>query len=78
MQNLDEPVRREYYGLAGEYRLPPHGLEYRSLSCAWIFHPKAAATILDLARRVVVYATSGENDGRQHKKKLSKQFFFVM
>ena len=61
MENLDNPARREYYGLAGEMRMPEHGCEYRVLSCAWIFSPKVAAMVLDLARRVVVYATSGKN-----------------
>lgn len=34
--NLDDPRRRRYYGLAGEYRLPAHGVEYRVLSNAWL------------------------------------------
>ena len=28
--------RRKVYGKAGEYRLPPHGLEYRTLSNFWL------------------------------------------
>jgi len=28
--------RRRYYGLPGEYRLPKHGLEYRTLSNFWL------------------------------------------
>ncbi len=46
----DDPRRREMYGLAGEYRLPPHGLEYRVLSNAWLFHPLMANIVFDLAR----------------------------
>ena len=60
-ENFDNPVRRQYYGLCGEYRLPPHGLEYRALSDAWVFHPKTAAAILEFARRTVAYANSGKN-----------------
>ncbi len=60
-ENLDNPVRRQYYGLAGEYRLPPHGLEYRSLSDAWLFSPKVAAMVLDLARKIVEYTLSDKN-----------------
>lgn len=30
--------RRENYGRAGEYRLQPHGLEYRTLSNFWLRH----------------------------------------
>lgn len=59
--NYDNPVRRKYYGLAGEYRLPPHGLEYRTLSTAWTFNPKSAYMFLDLARKVVAYVMSGQN-----------------
>lgn len=47
---LDDKRRRELYGLAGEYRLPPHGLEYRTLSNAWLFHPLLANLVFDLAR----------------------------
>lgn len=52
---FDNPKRREMYGLAGEYRVPPHGLEYRVLSNAWLFHPLAANMIFDLARSVVSF-----------------------
>lgn len=49
---MDNPVRRQYYGQAGEYRLPPHGLEYRVLSNAWLCHPLATNMVFDLARAV--------------------------
>lgn len=51
----DNPKRREMYGLAGEYRLPKHGIEYRVLSNAWLFHPLAANLVFDLARSVVSF-----------------------
>lgn len=47
---FDNPVRRQYYGLPGEYRLPPHGLEYRTLSNAWLAHPLVFNMTFDLAR----------------------------
>jgi hypothetical protein len=50
----DNPLRREFYGLAGEYRTPPHGLEYRVLSNAWLFHPLIMNLVFDLARKAVV------------------------
>jgi len=50
---IDSPVRRKYYGRAGEYRLPSHGLEYRTLSNAWLGHPSISNLILDLARIAV-------------------------
>ncbi len=56
---FDDPRRRQMYGLAGEYRLPPHGLEYRTLSNAWLFHPVIANIIFDLARSVFVFGDKG-------------------
>ena len=61
-ENFDDPIRRKHYGLAGEHRLPPHGLEYRALSDAWLFNPKLANMMLDFARKIVVYALSGKNE----------------
>jgi len=59
-ENFDNPVRRRYYGLAGEHRLPPHGLEYRPLSDAWLFNPKLAGLVLDIARKVLVWTANGK------------------
>jgi hypothetical protein len=50
-QNVDQRVRRFYYGLPGEFRLPPHGLEYRVLSNAWAWHPQSTMLIFDMARQ---------------------------
>lgn len=61
-ERFDNPVRREYYGLAGEYRLPPWGLEYRTLSNAWVFNPDLATKVLELSRRVVVMGFEGRRD----------------
>lgn len=60
-ENFDNPVRRRYYGLAGEHRLPPHGLEYRSLSDAWLFNPKLASMVLDFARKILLTTVNGKN-----------------
>lgn len=56
LRGLEDERRRRYYGLAGEYRLPPHGLEYRVLSSAVLAHPLLAMLMLDLARQVSYYA----------------------
>jgi len=49
-QQIDNPVRRKFYGLPGEFRLPAHGLEYRVLSSAWECHPAIAQFVRDLTR----------------------------
>lgn len=52
-ENFDNPVRRNFYGLPGEYRTPAHGLEYRTLSNAWMFHPLIMNIVFDLSRKCV-------------------------
>lgn len=47
---FDNPIRRQFYGQPGEYRLPAHGLEYRVLSNAWLAHPAIFHMTFDLAR----------------------------
>lgn len=46
----DNPIRRMYYGLAGEYRLPKHGLEYRVPGSWLMTHPALIHLSFDLAR----------------------------
>lgn len=48
--SIDTPARRKYYGRAGEYRLPKHGIEYRTLSNAWLAAPEVAHLMLNLVR----------------------------
>lgn len=50
--SYDNPARRTLYGLAGEYRAPAHGFEYRVLSNAWVSHPTIMYIITEMARRV--------------------------
>lgn len=57
--NVDDPRRRMLYGLAGEYRLPKHGIEYRVLSNAWLSHPTLAHLMFDLSRKVIALGYSG-------------------
>jgi len=49
-EKLDDPTRRNFYGRAGEYRTPKHGLEYRVLSNAWLCAPEVAHLVLSLVR----------------------------
>ena len=55
----DNPRRRFMYGLAGEYRLPPHGLEYRTLSNSWLCHPFASNIVVDIARKAFMFGFQG-------------------
>ena len=52
MERFDSPERRQFYGRAGEFRTPQHGLEYRVLSNAWLAHPYIFQLVFTLARRV--------------------------
>lgn len=67
--NYDNPLRRQYYGQPGEYRLPAHGLEYRVLSNAWLAHPLIYHMVFDLARA----AAGLEQEGVAHYWKAEEQ-----
>lgn len=45
--------RRKVYGRAGEYRTPPHGLEYRTLSNFWLRSYPMMSFVMSLARMSV-------------------------
>lgn len=49
-EGRDDPRRREFYGLAGEFRLPAHGVEYRTLSNFWLASPSVYHLIFTLGR----------------------------
>lgn len=71
-QNIDIPLRRVYYGLAGEYRptrypgnLPAndvYGLEYRTLSNFYYCHPAIHQLAWEIARFAVVLSESNYDD----------------
>lgn len=48
--SIDNPIRRQFYGRAGEYRKPAHGIEYRTLSNAWLVSGPIAHIFLSLCR----------------------------
>ena len=52
LDSLDSPHRRAFYGKAGEYRLPAHGLEYRVLPSSILAHPVIVHLVADLTRSV--------------------------
>ena len=67
-RNIDNPIRRQYYGLAGEYRMPMYkedrfskggyGVEYRTLSNFWLASPALMQVTWDIGRLCVRLATS--------------------
>lgn len=56
---FDDVRRREYYGLAGEYRTPAHGMEYRVLSNVWMASPTTMYIVYELARKVISLVDAG-------------------
>lgn len=69
-QNQDNAERRKYYGQAGEYRLPAHGLEYRTLSNAWLAHPLIMNIVFDVSRKALMF---GYHDLNKHWKATEKE-----
>lgn len=51
---LDTPesskIRRKLYGKAGDFRIQPHGIEYRTLSNFWLRAPELVSLFTGLAR----------------------------
>lgn len=58
---MEDPVRREYYGLAGEYRETSYGMEYRTLSNVWLCAPGIMQLVWDFSREVLRMGMSGLN-----------------
>lgn len=59
-RDAGQKERRKYYGQAGEYRLPPHGLEYRTLSNFWLRAYPLASFMWGMSRLSVGIAEMGE------------------
>jgi len=57
--NIDNPIRRRFYGLAGEYRLPAYGIEYRTLSNFWLCHPAIGHLTMELFRVALNFGRLG-------------------
>jgi hypothetical protein len=52
-EGIDNPIRRQYYGLAGEFRMPPHGVEYRTLSNFWFSHPGLVNLVFMMTHSII-------------------------
>lgn len=55
----EQAERRKVYGRAGEYRLPKHGLEYRTLSNFWLRAYPLMSMVMGLSRQAcgILYTT---------------------
>lgn len=53
LHGLEDNRRRQFYGKAGEYRLPPYGVEYRVFSSSTLVHPVTSHILFDLVRMVM-------------------------
>jgi len=58
-QGLENPIRRQFYGRAGEYRRPKHGLEYRVLGNGWLIHPAIFHLVMGMLRKSYQFARYG-------------------
>ena len=59
-RNEGNKRRREMYGRAGEYRLKPYGIEYRTVSNFWLQHPHLMSMVMGLGRLAISIAVAGE------------------
>ena len=59
-RDMGNAERRKVYGRAGEYRLPPHGLEYRTLSNFWLRSYPLMGFVMGLTRFAVNVMANGD------------------
>jgi hypothetical protein len=58
--HIESPVRRRFYGRAGEFRTPVHGLEYRTLSSTTLLSsPAVWHLFVEMARLAVAMGANG-------------------
>lgn len=61
-RHIDNPIRRQYYGLAGEFRTPKFGktfgVEYRTLSNFWLASPQLMRMTWAIAIQAMSFAHS--------------------
>src|SRR5699024_2897559 len=55
----DDKERRELYGKAGAYRKKPYGVEYRTLSNAWLNSPELIKRVFNLTTEACINFTKG-------------------
>lgn len=68
-RDTNQVERRKVYGRAGEYRLPKHGIEYRTLSNFWIRNSQLMNMVYGFARLGFCIAVNIHDDENESKKK---------
>ena len=59
--DLTARQRKTLYGRAGRYRLPKHGVEYRTLGNFWLSSPKLVGLIYDLCKFILQFVEQDEH-----------------
>jgi hypothetical protein len=62
----DETQRRAMYGAAGAFRPKPYGVEYRTLSNAWLASPELTAWVWRASQAAVSSVMAGSNLSEQY------------
>ncbi len=62
LAGIEDTRRRRFYGKAGEYRLPPHGIEYRVPASTVLCHPIVMNITFDMCRYALNFALKGHED----------------
>ena len=61
-RNPDNKERRKNYGRAGEFRVQPHGMEYRTLSNFWLQSYQLMSFVMGLSRLAVSIVADSNTD----------------
>jgi len=69
--DIEEKLRRKYYGKAGTYRLPNHGLEYRVLSSFWLASPIMVSLVYTIARTALTITMRKPTIRKEYIKSIS-------
>jgi len=59
LEGMEHPMRRQYYGRPGEYRVDRYRLEYRTLSSAILAHPAILMFAIDMTRQAIRIGDTG-------------------
>ena len=59
-------LRRKMYGKAGAFRPKSYGVEYRTLSNAWLKNPELVGFVFDAVQRTVDFLRSGQRVSEGH------------